>query len=347
MNIRERLEAFWSGQCPDRIPYTIYWNEWRHTQRDPAWRPMLEAGLGISYFLDTCRAVTDATVQEIIDERTEGGQLHRRRILRAPVGNIVETFIDGWRQKFFLESAADYRVMRYIAEHTQITPHYAAYHDFLARANPWEIPQIFPGRTPMQVMHVDLAGMENLAMAMFEIPDEVDALFEALLRNYRKTIEIVAAGPGRFVDLLENFTAEFGPAYYAKYLLPVYRELLPMLHSAGKIVGVHYDGRLASCKELIADAPIDLIESLTPPPEGDMTLAEARAAFPRKRFWSNINVSKYELPPAQLREVVLQSVREAAVDGRLLAFEVSEQYPANWKTSMPIVLAALEETAVR
>jgi len=100
-----------------------------------------------------------------------------------------------------------------------------------------------------------------------------------------------------------------------------------MLQQAGKIVGTHYDGKLSSCRDLIANAPIDLIESLTPPPEGDMTLTECRTAWPDKLFWSNINVACYTLPRKELKAEVLGRVEEASPDGRRLAFEVSEQYP--------------------
>ena len=43
--------------------------------------------------------------------------------------------------------------------------------------------------------------------------------------------------------------------------------------------------------------------SLTAPPEGDVTLAEARAAWPEKLFWSNINAETYELPPERKQEL--------------------------------------------
>jgi hypothetical protein len=68
---------------------------------------------------------------------------------------------------------------------------------------------------------------------------------------------------------------------YDEYLAQE-KAIAPYLQQVVKIVGTHYDGRLASCNDLIADAPIDLIESLTPPPEGDLVLAEARAAWPSK-----------------------------------------------------------------
>jgi hypothetical protein len=37
-------------------------------------------------------------------------------------------------------------------------------------------------------------------------------------------------------------------------------------------------------------------------------------------------------------------VAEGSPDGKRFAFEVSEQYPANWRDSMPVVLEALKET---
>jgi hypothetical protein len=344
MTIRERLEAFWSGERPDQIPYTIYQNEWRHTADHPAWQPMFERGLGVVWYLRTfATAVRDVDIR--VDETLENGKRLRREVRRTPVGEITATWVDGWHQKYFLETPADYRVMTHITEHTDLTPCYEAYLARVAQLPPHAIPVPELWRTPLQIMLVDLVGLENFGVHLYEYAEEVQRLYDAMLKNFGRIVEIVAAGPGRYVSNLENFTAEtLGPRRYDKFLLPVYEQYFPILHAAGKLVGCHYDGRLASCRKSIARAPIDLIESLTPPPEGDLTLAEARAAWPDKLFWSNLNVGCYELPPTQLKELVLKRVAEAAPDGRRLAFEVSEQYPDNWQHSMPVVLEALEET---
>jgi hypothetical protein len=197
----------------------------------------------------------------------------------------------------------------------------------------------------MQTILVDLVGLENFSFHLYDLKAEMMALYQALLDRYRRIVEVVAGGPGRFVSVLENFTAEtLGPKRYEQFLLPVYEELFPILHGEGKIIGTHYDGKIASCRDLVAGSPIDLIESLTPPPEGDMNLAECRAAWPDKLFWSNLNVACYDLPPSELRALVLRRVGQGAADGKRLAFEVSEQYPENWKTSIPVVLDALCET---
>ena len=91
----------------------------------------------------------------------------------------------------------------------------------------------------------------------------------------------------------------------------------------------------------IAAAPFHMIESLTEPPEGDMTYAQCRAAWPDKVFWGNINLENYYLPPDQLRQEVIAKRERAGK--RAFAFELSEDLPLNWRDSIPIVLKTLEE----
>lgn len=344
MNIQQRLEAFWSGERPDQIPLTIYQNEWRHTADDPAWQAMFENGLGVTHHVPSFHFHAPG-VEYDVDSYEEQGQTIQRRTMRTPVGEIFEIYADGWRQKFYLETAQDYEVMTYVTRQAEIVPAYDGFLETEERIAPYGIALAVTGRTPIQTILVDLVGLENFSFHLYDLEAEMMALYEALLDRYRQIVEVVAAGPGRFVSVLENFTAEtLGPKRYEQFLLPVYEELFPILHGADKIVGTHYDGKIASCRDLVARSPIDLIESLTPPPEGDMTLAECRAAWPDKLFWSNINVACYDLPPGELRALVLRRVEQATADGKRLAFEVSEQYPENWKASIPVVLDALRET---
>lgn len=346
MNIHEQLETFWSGERPKQIPYTIYHNEWRHIQNDSAWEDMFESGLGITYHMATFSSHTK-NVEVINDSYEENGISMRRQTLRTPVGEIYQTWKKGWHQKYQLEKREDYAVMKHIVSNTEFKPNYNA---FLRREKeilPYGVLLASIGRTPLQTILVDFAGVENLSIHLYDFEEEVRELYDVLLDNFRRKVEITAEGPGRFVSNLENFTADtLGPERYEKFLLPVYQQCFPVLQSAGKIVGSHYDGRTASCKELIAKAPIDLIESLTEPNEGDLPLDEARSVWPDKLFWCNIKVGDYQLPPEQLRKKVLQLVEQVSYKGRCLAFEVSEQYPSNWKESMPVVLDALKETRV-
>jgi hypothetical protein len=274
----------------------------------------------------------------------ENGRSIRRIIHKTPVGEIYSDHEKNWCLKHLLETAEDYRVMRYIAENQEIIPDYAGFERHVQEVGPDTV--IFPNlpRSPMQTILVDYAGLENFSFQLADLEDDVLSLYEIMRRNFRRAVEITAEGPGKYVSVLENFTAEtMGPERFRQFLLPVYQEFFPELHRNGKIVGVHYDGRLAACKDLISGAPIDLIESLTLPPEGDMSPAECREAWPNKRFWSNINLGVYALPQDELRRAVLDRVEKEAVNGRLLAFEVSENIPDNWRESLPVVMETLEE----
>ena len=344
MTIHERIEAFWAGEQPDEIPLTIYQKEWRHTASDVSWFHLLYQGLGIVVHMTTWKSVLHSSIEHITTQHTKDGHVMECRSIKTPLGKIDELYVDGWRQKFFLQTAQDYAVMTYVVRNTQVVPDYETFVYKDRQMQPYGIPLVELGRTPNQVILIDWVGLEHYAYHMVDMVSEMQELYQALLVLYRQKAEIVANGPGRFVSVLENFTAEtLGPTRFKKLLLPVYKEIFPWLQSAGKIIGTHYDGKLASCKDVIAGAPIDVIESLTPPPEGDMTLAECRAAWPDKLFWSNINVDCYNLPAAKLEQVVLDRVAQAAPDGRRLAFEISEQYPDNWADSILVVLQALKQ----
>lgn len=344
MTIHERLEAFWLGERPDQIPYTIYQNEWRHNQDDPAWEAMYQAGLGVTWHVQPYRTEIRNVESTTKTEERDGVSV-AREVIKTPSGEIWQTWADGWHDQYLLKTGEDYRVMTEIVRNTTLIPQYEAVEAKIREIGPYGVLLLNIRRSPLQDMLVDLAGLENFAYHLVDYEDEVRELYGALLQQFRQRIRIAAKAPGRFVSNLENFTAEaLGPQRYEEFLLPVYEECFPVLHDAGKVVGCHCDGHTACCKELIARAPIDLIESLTEPSEGDQTLSEARAAWPEKLFWCNIRVGDYDLPPAELRTKVLSLVEEGSVDGRCLAFEVSEQYPGNWRESMPVVLDALMET---
>jgi hypothetical protein len=343
-NIHEQLAAFWAGERPDRIPYTIYWWEQKHTRSDPRWQELFRQGLGVTWHIPAYSSKMEG-VEVIAEEGTQDGQPLWRQRLLTPVGEITEWALGGWRQEHLLKTAADYRVMTWIVRHTRIEPDYAGYQARLQELTPYDVPLAYIGRTPLQTILVDYAGLEQFSYQLADCEAEIRELYAALLVNFRRIVEIAAGGPGRFVACLENFTSEsLGPDRYREFLLPVYEECFPVLHQAGKIVGTHYDGRTASCKDLIAAAPMDLIESFTEPSEGDLPLPQARAAWPDKLIWSNIRVGDYQLPPAELRRKVLEMVSQAAPDGRRLALEVSEHIPVNWRESLAVVLEALKET---
>ena len=343
MTPRDNLIAALDGRRPVWIPYTI--NQ-EFVTDDPAWERLFAARLCPIPYVHTVREEMTG-VERVVEPVTWQGQPGRRVTLRTSQGDISQIEVHGWVQEYYLKTPADYRVMTHIVRTTRFTLDPAGFEAAERQVGERGLSLVGIGRSPMQTIMVNYAGLEEFSYHLADEFPELFALAEALEAQLLERCRLTAAGPGRFISLLENFTAEsWGAARFRQFHLPVYAKLLPIFAAADKRVFPHCDGQLACVAPLLAETGFAGIESLTEPPEGDMTLAQARAVFPDKVFWANINVGLYSLPPDGLRRWVRERVQAAAPDGRGLAFEISEDLPANWRETIPVVLETLRNTAV-
>jgi hypothetical protein len=247
-----------------------------------------------------------------------------------------------WTQEYWVKEPGDYEILRWIVERTEVVPQYDEYERAEERAGDHGVVTINGGRTPAVSIQVEYSGDQRFALDVGLEAEEMHSFYEALKKLFLVTNRVIAEGPGRYVKWPENVTADMlGPKRYESLLLPVYYEAVPVLAAGGKRAMVHYDGRLKSISDQVAAAPFHIIESLTEPPEGDMTLDQCRAAWPGKALWANINVGLFSLPPDELREAVMAMRERAGKQG--LALEISEDVPANWRESVPVVLRALAD----
>lgn len=338
---QQNFIAALSGEQPEHIPFAIYS---RLMTDDVEWQTLVDAGLRLIDWTDSTCQVLPEEIERFTQDEPWHGEAAQRTTLRTPVGEITQLSAHGWVQEYWLKSPTDYRVMEYIVRNTLIKTTPEKYQQDSQELGDRGINLIAAGRSPMQTILVDYAGLENFTYHLAEGFPELFSLAEALTDQLMENCRLIAAGPGDYVDLLENLTAEsWGPKRFTHYHLPVYEKILPILHAGGKTVFTHMDGQLACLAELIAQTEIDGIESLTQPPEGDMTYAQARRAWADKLFLANINVSKYDLPPAALQQAVRQMAQDASPDGRLLVFEISEDLPQRWRQSIPVILDVLAD----
>ena len=192
------------------------------------------------------------------------------------------------------------------------------------------------------VLQIDWAGLERWSL---DLATEEPAMMELLeIMNAVKLDEIRCAAetPANQIKLWENLSIEtLGPAKYRQYLVPLYRQILDILDRAGKRLLVHYDGQLRVIADDIAGLDIDGIDSFTEPPEGDMTVAEARAAWPRKLLWVHPNLEWYRLPEKRLAEQIRRLARDAGPSRFCLM--ISEEVPPNWAETVSFVIGVLKE----
>jgi len=153
-----------------------------------------------------------------------------------------------------------------------------------------------------------------------ELPGSTDdELVESLARCYRRQLEIAAGSPAEVVWLGDNITGTIvSPRVFQKYCKPIYDFDCAVLRQAGKISFAHFDGVNRPLRECIAGVALDVIEAFTPPPMEDMTVAEARRAWPDKVLSLNVPSNLFHLPAAEIERHVRQYVEEGGDKGRFI-----------------------------
>ncbi len=88
------------------------------------------------------------------------------------------------------------------------------------------------------------------------------------------------------------------------------------------------DGRIRPLLEVVAQSPVDIIEAFNPKPDGDVSVAEARAAWPDKVLSINFPSSVHLSEPERIRAVTLDLLRQAA-PGASFLIGITENVPAH------------------
>lgn len=339
MTPQQNLIAALNGETPASTPLSAY--EWFFRNEDPATvRRLTDQGLLLSRGVGTYQIIEHGTETET-REYVKDGVGHWAITKTTPVGAVTMGGPHGWLTEHFVKKPEDYTVLQWITEHSEVVPNYDVYPAAVDEMGERGVVTLGISRTPAMVINVDWAGTEQFCMDVAMEVEELFDLYEAKRKLFLEEVGTIAAGPGRFVQCIENLTISMlGPQRYRDLLMNVYEEICPILHAADKRITMHYDGALQVIADQIAAAPFDGIESLTEPPEGDMLYDQCRAAWPDKVFWANINVDCYALPPEQLAQEVLAKRERAGK--RALAFEISEDLPKNWEDAISVVLRALE-----
>ena len=341
--LREDLTTALEGGMPERTPYSFYsWMANRETEKGKAaWQDVIDRGLALCHHCSTVRHIEHGVTDETHEE-TRDSDTYTIRTKSCPAGTLRMVRKNGWHHEDWIKTPEDYTVRKWMIENTELVTQYDEYHKAADFVGDNGVVVVTGSRTPAMSINVDWAGTERFCQDVALEVAEMGTLYEAQKKLFLEETRLLAAGPGQFVKWFENLTiAMIGPARYRDLLVSVYNDAVPALEASGKRVMVHYDGALRVIADQIATAPFHIVESLTEPPEGDMDYQECREAWPDKVLWANINVDTYHRPDEEIKETV-RGMRERA-GKRGLAFELSEDLPAGWEHTIPVVLETLEE----
>ena len=346
-SIRSRFEDALAGRPVSQPVYAVY--DWFVNNRPAVdWERLFALGLGQIDHANVIRHEhPNFEIRETMSE--QDGRVRRDVRIVTDRGELHEWYLGEWRQEYFIKTDGDYRIMARALEDVRVLSDPSPFHELEAALGDGgitlgQIQGLGMGRTPLMVLQIDWVGLEKFSLDLAsECPEMMDLLGmmnEIKLEEIRRAVET----PPAQIKLWENLSIQtLGPAHYRRRLVPIYKRIFEIADAAGKRLLFHYDGKLRAVAEDIAALDIDGIDSFTEPPEGDMTAAEARAAWPDKFLWVHPNLHVYRLPDDRFVETIRRLAREAGP--RRFCLMISEEIPPEWETKVPLALQALEEEA--
>jgi len=135
---------------------------------------------------------------------------------------------------------------------------------------------------------IDLLGMENLLIKMYEEPELVDAVFQHIVDYYAAVSERIFKAAAEVIDIFfigNDFGSQTGPLIgeqlFRRFLLPHVRRLIDLGHGYDLKVMLHCCGGFAPLIPAMIEAGLDALHAVQPSCRG-MDLATLKANFGRK-----------------------------------------------------------------
>lgn len=300
MTGRQRLLTVLRGGIPDRMPFVPLVNAYFWSTLPPEW--------DIDSPADCCRRIGADIAERWVPsvsgsswddpEVLSAGHIVRREHREAgrvwveyetPVGSLSMQFCEtseagqtAFRGEHLVKTAADLRAYQYLWEAKAPAPAYHLTQERLDEIGEDGMAWLHVPCTPLLHLIMYDLGLERTAYLLADEPEAMQRLLDVMAGKNLTACKIAADSPAEVGIVAENSgTRLVSPAQFAAHCAPVLAEYARIFHSRGKILLLHACGHLRGLLPQIAATGIDGIESLTPPPTGNVDLAYARQVVGR------------------------------------------------------------------
>jgi hypothetical protein len=346
--VRQDILAALRGETPRRLPWTIHHEL---LPRGSTERALRSAGLAL---VDkSVRPYREAARRVSLEERRawEGDARVIHRTWHTPLGDLSARLREGpdgstWTEEYPVRSPADFPLLSSIAEDTEYRDNDAAVAAAQEALGDDGLVLCRMMRSPVQRLLTEWMGPVGFGLALADHEPGLARLIDALAARDGEAFALAARSPAQAVWSAENLTGDMvGPAVFRRWHAPYYGRAARLLGDSGKLYGVHMDGRLACLREAIGECALDFVEGFTPPPMGNLSIAEARAAWPSTALWMNIPGTVFLGGEEAVLGRLADVARHATEAGRCL-LTLTEEFP-DPPRSLGLVgraLAAAEKT---
>jgi hypothetical protein len=339
-NYREEIEIALAGGAPDHVPFSFY-DLLYPDGIDPS--PLQAKGMAVCARRDVFRKVMPNV--KVTEVREQDGGI--RTIYTTPVGDLTSLVRRATLGMAPVEHAIkrrdDYKIAAFIVNDTEYEP---IYETFIAERTKIGNSGKVIAHTcyePLLDIQIVWVGQEQFCYELADNKDVLMELHEALAENHKKMYDVVAASPADYVLYGGNVVPRMlGPDRVRDHVCRCWNAFAEKLHDQGKKIGVHLDADNRLILDTVRDSQLDFIEAFTPPPDCDVSVAEARKAWPEKCLWVNFPSSVHIRSEEDIRQATLDIVRQAG-DRKGFLMGVTEDIPREHIVrSVSVILETLQ-----
>ncbi len=293
MNSKDRILAALRGNKADKVPFSPFLAYWWEFQSDELKAkgmysfmksvgadPLLRGGESPMFKVEFvgCEIVEQAKgIKRYVEHRTPIGTLYTEYTY---VANGDTWFLT----KHPIETIEQLHIFKCLMERAKITSDYGMY-DKLTNSGKNDM-LLLPVvgvfyKSAFQSLLEQWIGTENLIFMLYDDEDEIMDTLKIMWEKDAETVEISADSPAEgFIFWEDSSTTNISPDIFNRCSAPELRNWSQRIHKRGKLLVHHACGHLRDLIVPMSQTGIDVIESITPPPTGNITIEHAFNLLP-------------------------------------------------------------------
>ncbi|MEI7615964.1 MAG: uroporphyrinogen decarboxylase family protein, partial [Actinomycetota bacterium] len=197
--------------------------------------------------------------------------------------------------------------------------------------------------TPAYELIQCFMGMERFHYLFFDYQKETLELLDRIFKKFIQCYDIYSKTNIPAIVIPEDAsTTLYSPSFFKKYLSPVINEYCRIINNENKISVIHACGHLDGLKESFSAIDADCIESVSPPPTGNVSIKEFKKALPGVCIMGGIPANCYLLDLQDFRKYIIKLILESKKEGNFI-LSSGDSVPANARIENIIAISSIVE----
>ena len=347
MNSRERLMTVLNHQIPDKVPWSglitdyfinFHTNELGEISALNFLKEMgadvfnwlgIEArshGVEVQTYVNGALTETDTSGDWLVEFYNYIGNINyyksmtKKIIVRkfvTPIGELTAEFTytpeshTVFISEFPIRRIKDYRVFTYMIESLEYIDPGIRYRQKENEIGQHGINAAVLHSTPVYELIQCFIGLERFYYLFFDYKKETTALMDKIFSKFKQCYKIYTKANIPAVVIPEDAsTTLYSPSFFNEYLKPILEEYCRIINGEGKVSVIHACGHLDGLKKSLSEINVDCIESVSPPPTGNVSIKEFKKALPDVCIMGGIPANCYLTELSDFKRYVKKLILE-------------------------------------